>query len=202
MVFPPDDRLGLEAKWRVLVRVWVPGRDANDPKIREQARAANIPLEEWEREGFVSFSGGDLINYRTIRAQVLEDRERFDIQEIGFDRYNCMILAGDLEDEGIPMVECRQGFLTFNGPTKELAAKITSKQIEHAGQPALRWAISNLEVRQDTAGNYKPVKPDSSTSPKRIDPAVAAIMALGRAMANEVEAPEQNPYETRGFRSL
>jgi len=47
--------------------------------------------------------------------------------------------------------------------------------------------MSNLVADQDPAGNIKPAKNKSS---EKIDPAVALIMAVGRAML--VDEPEDN----------
>ena len=49
--------------------------------------------------------------------------------------------------------------------------------------------MSNVVADQDPAGNIKPAKNKSS---EKIDPAVALIMAVGRAMLTEQE-PDPTP---------
>jgi len=44
--------------------------------------------------------------------------------------------------------------------------------------------VDNLVVKSDGKGNLCCVKPDNPKSPRKIDGAVAAIMAMGRAAAN------------------
>ena len=44
--------------------------------------------------------------------------------------------------------------------------------------PVLTWALSNVALEQDAAGN---VKPSKERSRERIDPIVAAVMAVGIA---------------------
>ena len=51
--------------------------------------------------------------------------------------------------------------------------------------------MSNLQVRQDDAGNIKPTK-SNSNSTSRIDAAVALIMALGLA-SSEVKGIDEDP---------
>jgi phage terminase large subunit-like protein len=51
----------------------------------------------------------------------------------------------------------------------------------HAGNPVLRWAVGNLGFMEDASGKRRPHK---AKSIDRIDPAVAAIMSVGRAAAN------------------
>ena len=52
-------------------------------------------------------------------------------------------------------------------------------KIADGGHPVLRWMIVNIQVSTDPAGN---VKPDKEKSTEKIDGAVAAIMALDRAI--------------------
>ena len=58
-------------------------------------------------------------------------------------------------------------------------SRYLSNEIEHQNDPVLSWAMSNVVADQDPAGNVKPAKNKSS---EKIDPAVALIMAVGRAM--------------------
>ena len=73
----------------------------------------------------------------------------------------------------------------MSAPTKELLNLVISKQIRHGGNPVLRWMADSMDVKQDHAGNIKPVKPDRGKSGKRIDGVVALIMAIDRVVRNE-----------------
>ena len=55
---------------------------------------------------------------------------------------------------------------------------VLNRRLVHARNPLLTWAISNVAVERDAAGNSKPSK---ERSRERIDPAVAGIMAVGLA---------------------
>lgn len=60
--------------------------------------------------------------------------------------------------------------------------KLTLEQIlAHGGHPVLRWMMDNIFVRTDQAGN---IKPDKEKSTKKIDGAVATVMALDRTIRN------------------
>jgi phage terminase large subunit-like protein len=48
----------------------------------------------------------------------------------------------------------------------------------HDGNPVLTWSISNVSIEMEAAGNKKLAK---ERSRERIDPAVAAVMAVGLA---------------------
>jgi phage terminase large subunit-like protein len=81
----------------------------------------------------------------------------------------------------------------MSAPTKELDKLIVSRKIRHGGHPVLRWMASNTSVEQDAAGNLKPSKKKSS---EKIDAIVALIMALGRAMCQEIKSCV---YDGRGI---
>ena len=65
----------------------------------------------------------------------------------------------------------------MSSPTKELEKRVLAAEVNHGGNPVLRWMASNVAVEMDAAGNTKPSKAKST---ERIDGIVAAIMALGR----------------------
>jgi phage terminase large subunit-like protein len=73
---------------------------------------------------------------------------------------------------------------------KAFEERVLNRQLVHDGNPLLTWALSNVAIEKDAAGNMKPSK---DRSRERIDPAVAAIMAV-RLAAQE---PKVEPYEPR-----
>ena len=72
----------------------------------------------------------------------------------------------------------------MSAPTKELERRVLAQEINHGGNPVLRWMASNVSIKQDPAGN---MKPDKSKSTERIDGIVAALMSLGRVMESDHE---------------
>jgi len=53
------------------------------------------------------------------------------------------------------------------------------KKMAHGGNPVLRWMMHNIYIKTDPAGN---IRSDKEKSTKRIDGALALIMALDRAI--------------------
>jgi phage terminase large subunit-like protein len=62
--------------------------------------------------------------------------------------------------------------------TKAFEERVLNHRLVHGGNPLLTWAVSNVALERDAAGNIKPSK---ERSRERIDPAVAAVMAVGLA---------------------
>lgn len=56
--------------------------------------------------------------------------------------------------------------------------------IQHDNNPVLNWAVSNVVLEMDAAGN---IKPDKSKSVNKIDPVSALVNAFATYM-NESEA--------------
>ena len=76
-------------------------------------------------------------------------------------------------------------------PVKELKRAILTGHFRHGGNPILRMCFGNVVAEKDAAENEKFTK-DKARG--RIDGAVAAAMAVGRVLANEVTP---SPYEGR-----
>ena len=105
--------------------------------------------------------------------------ERFNIREIAFDRWGVVQMVQILDGRGFTVVPFGQGFKEMLPPTKELMKLTLEERIAHGGQPVLHWNMDNIFIRTDPAGN---IKPDKERSTEKIDGAMAAIMALDRAI--------------------
>ena len=171
LAFPVDDKL------RVLCRFWVP-----EDSMRERSRRDRVPYDVWAREGFITPTPGNVIDYGMIRRDINDLGDKYRIAEIGHDPWNATQVCLELADDGFTMIPIRQGFASLTAPSKAFETMILSKQIVHGGNPVLRWMVDNCVVRQDPAGN---LKPDKAKSSERIDGVVAAVMAIDRATRHE-----------------
>ncbi len=162
---------------KILPHFWIP-RD----NMHERINRDRVPFDVWEREGLLTSTEGNVIDYRVIREHILVQSEIYNIKEIAFDRWNASQLVQDLEGEGFTMVAMGQGFASMSAPSKEFISRILLKQLHHGGNPILRWMATNASAKQDPAGN---IKPNKSTSKDRIDGIVACIMALDRIVRHD-----------------
>lgn len=149
-----------------------------------------LPIRQWAREGYVTLTSGNVVDYEAVKAQILEDATRFDVVNIGIDRWNSTWITNWLEEEGIDHALVGQGFMGMSPPMGELMRLVRSRSLNHGGNPVARWNADSIEVKQDPAGNVKPVKPDRRASGRRIDGMVAAFMAVdGWSRAPEEAVP-------------
>lgn len=174
-------------KYRTLCRFWVPEVD-----LHKRAQRDRVPYDAWVRDGFVTATPGDVIDYDMIRAEINALNQTYEIKELAYDRWNATQLATQLTGDGITMFQFGQGFASMSAPTKELMTVLLGRRLMHSNHPVLRWMASNVAVQQDAAGN---LKPDKANSTGRIDGIVSLIMAL--QLANRDAGP--SVYETRGF---
>lgn len=189
LVFPP---VYAGERWHIVPRFFCP-KDG----IRLRSKRDGVPYDRWADEGLIIATAGNVIDYGFIRSAIHHDAERFRIKRIAFDRWNSTHLVQELQADGLDMVGFGQGFASMAAPVRELEKLILGDELAHGGHPVLRWMISNIAARQDPAGN---VKFDKAASGDKIDGAVALVMALGIAIAEEVKGP--SVYETRGVLTL
>lgn len=139
----------------------------------------------WHRQGFLRTTPGEVVNYGFIEQAILEMGRQYHILEIAHDRWGALDLSQRLAGHGFTMVATGQGFASMSAPTQELQALCLASRLNHGGHPVLRWNADCMVVKQDPAGNVKPVKPERGTSRARIDGMVALIMALDRMIRQQ-----------------
>ena len=141
-----------------------------------------MPYDQWGRDGFLTPTPGNVVDYEYIRQTLKAWAGEFSIRAIAFDPWNATDLVTRLqEQDGFVCVPMRQGFNSLSAPTKALETAILSKTLRHDGHPVLRWNISNVSVEMDATGNIKPSK---KVSTERIDGVAALVMAIDQMERN------------------
>lgn len=166
----------------LLWRFWLPeGAVERVPEVRKQL------YRGWIEAGALQITPGNATDYAFVKEAILEDCGRVHLQQLGFDRWGATQTAIELASEGLPMAQMGQGYATLGAPTKELERLVLLGRLEHGNNPVARWQVGNAVVRTDPAGN---MKPDKERAGDKIDGVVAAVMAIGGAMATEPEVEQ------------
>ena len=173
----------------VLPFFWLP-----EETLSLRVRRDHVMYDQWERQGFLKTTEGNVVHYGFIQKFINDLSERYNIREIAYDRWNATMMVQSLEDDGFVMVPFGQGFKDMSPPTKELMRIVLEKKLNHGGHPVLRWNMDNTFVRTDPAGN---LKIDKQKSTEKVDGAVALVMALDRAMKNQ--GGSGSVYDDRGL---
>jgi len=187
LVFPPDDPNDEDDKYQILPFFWIP-----EEAMRRRVLKDKVPYDGWHGDNFLLTTDGEVINYNFIQQKIVELGEIYNIAEIAFDRWGAHLLSQNLRDAGFTVIPFGQGYKSMSPPSKELMRLVLEKRVAHGGNPVLRWNFDNIVVKSDEAGN---IKPDKDKATEKIDGAVAAVMALDRAIRNESHG---SVYDERG----
>lgn len=192
LLFPLPLPAGRAPEYATLFRCYCP-----EVSIERRSRRDRVPYDAWARLGWLTPTPGEVVDYDFIRADLVALAARYKLVECAFDPWNATQLTTQLaEQDGLKMIQVRQGYQSLSAPSKELEKLVVSGRLHHGGHPIARWAAANVTLRTDPNGN---IAPDKAKSTGRIDPIVALIMALSRAVANVAPG---SVYEHRGLRIL
>lgn len=163
-------------------RNWLPQAAVQKPE-NEHYRA-------WVVKGALVQTPGNMIALRAIQEDVEADAEMHLVSEVAMDAWGSREIAPNLQEGGFTVIDVPMTTRNLSEPMKLIAALIDDGRFHHDGNPATLWMFSNVEVFEDRNGNIFPRK---ASAEKKIDAAVAAILAMGRAMlgaVNEEVVPE------------
>jgi len=183
LAFPLDN-----GKWALKSWFWIPKDNA-----RKREHDDRVPYLTWARQGHIKMTPGNVVDYDVVKSDIAALHKRFNIRQIGVDRWQATHITTQLQGDGFDMVPFGQGFASMSAPSKEFEKLVMGGQMLQDGNPVMRWCISNTMVELDAAGNIKPSKKKST---ERIDGTVAGVMAIGCGVANE---GGPSVYEDRGL---
>ena len=191
LVFQREDRLDMTC------RFWLP-----EAQVEIQAKKNRQFLREWVQQGWLIATPGEIVDHAFIRREINQLRERFAFSEVGFDARSATQIAAQLgEQDGLTMVDVRQGTLSLSEPSKWLEASIVERKVRATGapggpNPVMRWMVGNATKRTDANMG---IAPDKKRSKDKIDGVSAAVTAMQRMTK---DAGTVDVYATRGFLRL
>ena len=185
LIFPDDDD-----NFDIVPYFFVP-----EDKAKAQGVGDGVDYLTWIDQKYIISTPGNVQDYNFIEAKFKELAEDFNIVSCAFDRWNSSQIVVNLINDGARMNPIGMGFISLSAPSKLLEKLILNKQMNHGGNPVLRWMMNNVHITEDPAGNIKPNKAKSSN---KIDGVVALICALAEYL-NSIEGDNQSIYEGRGL---
>lgn len=153
--------------------------------------ANNERYAGWEITGHLVRTPGNIIDFATIEADILEIGRILHLCAVGYDPYQGNYLATRLMEEGLNMVEYGATVKNFSDPMKTLDAHITAGTMMHDGDPCMSWMIGNVVAYEDKKENVFPRK---ARDENKIDGPVSLMMAIGLQMAEHDDGV--SAYET------
>ena len=176
LLFPPCKKF---KEYRAIWEFWIP-----EDNMRERVRKDNVPYDKWVREGYLLTTPGNVIDYPFIRARIEALSRQYKIQEIGFDEWNCLETAMNLERK-LPkksgqkqiMWPVVQGTKTMSPLMKEFEVFLKTNMFSHLKIPVMRWMFGNTCKDIDKKDNWYPIK---KSYEEKIDGMIAMFDAFDR----------------------
>ena len=151
--------------------------------IAELQEQSKIPFTQWAADGVIDVIGDQTQDYGELAEAIDSICKRFNVMAIGFDPYRIAQLEVAARERAIklpPMLEVRQSMAHMPAMLEAFERVLYDGRLRHPNNAALNMAATTVEFVQDkTSGSRKPLKPVASNV--RIDPIIAAIMAVGVA---------------------
>ena len=153
-------------------RIWTPGDTLDERALRDRA-----PYRVWADREFLIPVPGSVLNFDFLAADVGDLSATMILDRIAYDAWRIEVFRQSLARMGVAveMMPFGQGYKSMS-PAIDIFEQLAMEgKLRHGGHPVMRWAVSNAIVERDAANNRKLTKAKSFG---RIDPAVAAVMAV------------------------
>lgn len=125
----------------------------------------------------------DASEWRVPRGEVKDAIRQacrdYNVREVAADEWIWNDSLEELADEGLPIVRFPQNLTRMAPATQRFYELVTTRKIYHDGDPRLSRHLDNATIKVDTRGSR--LSKDAKNSPRKIDLAVAAVMAVERA---------------------
>lgn len=172
----------------IVAKFWMP---RNTLVKREQED--RVPFGQWESDGALEATAGDLVDYDAIADYILDLATRCHVRGIGIDAAGATMLITRLQRElGDLVVEIPQGFRHLSEPSKQLEGLVLAGRLRVAPNPMLDWNVANVGVERNKWDELRPVK---LSQRMRIDGVVALIDALAVMALKYTPEPAGSVYD-------
>jgi phage terminase large subunit-like protein len=135
---------------------------------------------------------GNVSDHDAVYDYLLKLADRTNLKEIAFDSWSAVHLTSRLTEAGLPMVRYDQSMKAMSPASKEAEVIIRNRAISHLGDPFFGWCFNNCEIYTDANENIK-VRKGADPSLK-VDPVIAMIMAVGRAILQQEKTKKFSFY--------
>ena len=146
-------------------------------RVFELENNDKMPYRQYEEEGYCTLIKGDVVQQEIVFQHIKEfvQLSNAEMVMLAYDPYNSNYLINRCNEEGIRVMEIRQGDRMLSGHTKRLRELIFTKGIRYEKNPILDRAVYNAVTEKDRFGNEIISKLKSS---EKIDPLASLIFSF------------------------
>lgn len=169
LFFPP--RAG-RSTWCLIQHIWTPKETLRDRALRDRA-----PYAAWVEQGWLKTTPGVRLDHGVILETIKREKERFDIELIGFDPWHADKIIDDIKGEQFSdeqVLEIPQTYAGMSSACLRMQAEILSGNVDANSCPVTAWSVSNVVANKDGKDNLLFAK---GKSRGRIDPMIAPTIA-------------------------
>lgn len=161
-------------------KFWYPSADLD---LKE--KKIGQPLQSWAAKGFISLTEGEVIEEAMFDRHIMQTNQQLKLSALGYDPAYAVGLAQRCMEQGVNMIPVAQTAARLNEPILRLEDLVKNGLVRHDGNPVMSWMMRCVGVKTDGEGRKKIVKPDRRRHVRRVDGAVAAVMALDQVIRAE-----------------
>ena len=149
--------------------------------IEDRSRRDRAPYDLWVKQGHMVALGGSSMDYEHVATYLRDTLDDLGIEltTLAFDRWRIDVFKKAADDVMFaPWAEWNsvgQGFRDFSPRVENFESLLLEGRIRHGNHPLLNMAAANAIAVGDAAGSKKV---DKSKATQRIDPIIAAVMAV------------------------
>lgn len=148
-------------------------------------RPENDHYRGWRDEGWLTVTQGARTDYHALEEDLQNWADKYAIQEVAYDPREAEYLMQNIREwAAFECIEFTQSSATFSEPMKEFEAAYLNGELFHQNDPILNFAAGNVVLKSTT---NKLVYMTKTANENKIDPMVAMIMAIARAMEDKEE---------------
>lgn len=147
-------------------------------KVQERLKKNDPFYHEWAKEGWLIATRGKRISHKRIIKEIKRCNRKYAVQDLSYDIHGAEAIVQYLEDNTtMDLIEIQQTHKNLNLGTQTFLTLVTESGLRHEASPLMEWCCSNAAVNERRGA----IKFDKEASSEKIDPCVAATMAIGRA---------------------
>lgn len=141
-------------------------------------------IDCWESDGTPDWR----VDTAAVELRIREAMKTYRVREVACDPYRWQDVLQRLDGDGLPIVEFPTNSLARMVPAcQEFYSAVVEKRVTHDGDPRLARHVGNAVTKSDARGTR--IVKESKTSARKIDLAVASVIAHNRALALAVTPP-------------
>ena len=147
-------------------------------------------VKAWEKQ--VTDRDDWRVDTQEVEQEIIQACNRYKVREIACDPFRWQRSMQVLQDMGLPIVEWPSTSAARMIPAcAKFYDAVVQEKLTHDGNPLLARHISNAVIKTDRLGPR--IVKEHRGSPRKIDAAVASIIAFDRATTSHVDAEQPVP---------